>query len=59
MVGIKGKSGGRREKAGRPAGINQKAISVKIDMDLLDFINSKENRNRFINECIRKEKERE
>jgi hypothetical protein len=56
MAGIKGKSGGKREGSGRPSGINQKAISVKIDIDLIDYLNSKDNRNRFINDCIREKK---
>lgn len=59
MVGTKGKSGGKREGAGRPTGINQKSILVKFDLDLIEYLNSKENRNRFINDCIREKKEQE
>jgi hypothetical protein len=59
MVGTKGKSGGKRDGAGRPLGVNQKAVLVKFDIDLLDYLNSKDNRNRFINDCIREKKERE
>ena len=56
MVGTKGNSGGRREGAGRPSGINQKAILVKFDLDLVDYLNEQENRNRFINDCVRDKK---
>lgn len=59
MVGTKGKSGGKRERAGRPTGINQKSVLVKFDLDLIEYLNSKENRNRFINDCIREKKEKE
>lgn len=59
MTGTKGKSGGKREGAGRPAGINQKAILVKFDMDLVDYLNEQENRNRFINDCVRDKKEKQ
>lgn len=57
MVGVKGKSGGKRNGAGRPSGINQKSILVKFDIDLIEFLNLQENRNRFINDCIREKKE--
>ena len=40
MVGLKGKSGGKRNGAGRPSGINQKSILVKFDIDLIEFLNS-------------------
>lgn len=53
MVGLKGRSGGKREGAGKPKGLNQKAISVRLDLDLYEYISSKANKNRFINECIR------
>lgn len=59
MVGTKGKSGGKREGAGRPTGVNQKSVLVKFDLDLIEYLNSKENRNRFINDCIREKKEEE
>lgn len=39
MVGIKGKSGGKRERSGKPKGLNQKAMSVRIDLDLIPFWN--------------------
>lgn len=55
MVGIKGKSGGKRNGAGRPKGLNQKAISVRVDLDLIPFIESHPNKNSFINDCIRKQ----
>ena len=53
MAGVKGKSGGRREGAGRPRGLNQKLISFKIDLDLLERLKSVKNRNSFINEAVR------
>lgn len=61
MVGIKGKSGsgGQREGAGRPKGAKTTAISFRMDNDLVEYVNTKENKNRFINNCIREKKERE
>lgn len=56
MTGVKEKCGGKREGAGKPKGINQKAISVRIDNDLVPFIESQPNKNRFINDCIRANK---
>lgn len=56
MAGIKGKSGGKRTGAGRPGGVSQKAISVRVDLDLIPYLESQPNRNRFINDCIRKQK---
>lgn len=53
MVGLRGRSGGKREGAGKPKGLNQKAISVRIDLDLYEYVSSKTNKNRFINDCIR------
>lgn len=53
MAGVKGKSGGKREGAGKPKGLNQKAISVRIDLDLVSYLESKGNKNRFINNCVR------
>lgn len=59
MTGLKGKSGGAREGAGRPKLDNPKpTIQFRIDVDLLDFVNSSSNRSKLINECIRNEKNR-
>nr|DAQ27904.1 MAG TPA: hypothetical protein [Caudoviricetes sp.] len=52
MVGIKGKSGGKRIGAGRPA-ITGKAYNYKADKDLIPILDKQDNRNRFINEAIR------
>lgn len=58
MVGIKGKSGGKRTGAGRPKSTETKTIiSLRIDPDLAAYVNKQGNRSRFINECIRKNKE--
>ena len=59
MAGVKGKSGGKREGAGRPMGVKQKPISLKIDLDLLGRLNSVKNRNGFINDAVREKLERE
>lgn len=59
MVGVKGKSGGKREGAGRPSGLSQKAISVRLDLDLLDKLSYISNRNGFINNAVREKLERE
>ena len=59
MVGIKGKSGGKRQGAGRPSGLNQKSISVRLDLDLLDRLSSVGNRNGFINNAVREKLDRE
>ena len=53
MSGIKGKSGGKREGAGRPRGVKQKPISVRLDIDLLKGLTTVKNRNGFINDAIR------
>lgn len=56
MVGIKGKSGGKRQGAGRPKAEQVKSImSLRLEPDLLDYVSKKENKSKFINECIRKE----
>lgn len=55
----KNKHGGRREGAGRPAGWTKTAISLRIDNDLLEFVKTKPNRSKFINSCIRKEKDKD
>lgn len=60
MVGIKGKSGGRREGAGRPKAEQTKSImSLRLDPDLVSYVSLKENKSKFINDCIRKEKNNE
>lgn len=60
MTGVKGKSGGRREGAGRPKLEKTKSImSLRLDSDLVKYVSSKENKSKFINSCIRKEKEKE
>ena len=59
MVGIKGKSGGKREGVGRPSGLNQKAISVRLDLDLIERLSSVGNRNGFINDAVREKLNRE
>ena len=38
----------------RPNVYNSKAISVKVDGDLIERLNDQPNRNRFINDAIRK-----
>lgn len=49
--------GGRRPGAGRPKSEKKKiTISITLEPDLLDFLNRQENKSRFINHCIRKEK---
>lgn len=60
MVGIKNKSGGKRKGAGRPKSDNPKQIiSLRIEPDLIEYVNSKKNRSKFINNCIREKIERE
>ena len=60
MVGIKNKSGGKRKGAGRPKSDNPKQIiSLRIEPDLIEYVNSKKNRSEFINNCIRVKIERE
>ena len=60
MVGIKNKSGGKRKGAGRPKSDNPKQIiSLRIEPDLIEYVNSKKNRSEFINNCIMEKIERE
>lgn len=60
MVGVKGKSGGKREGAGRPKSEQTKSImSLRLDPDLVEYVASKENKSKFTNYCIRKEKNNE
>lgn len=51
----KEKRGGKREGAGRKAtGITTKAMSLKIDLDIYAALNGVANKNRYINEAVRK-----
>lgn len=59
MAGIKGKSGGKRKGAGRPRGVKQKPISLKLDLVLLERLNTVKNRNGFINDAVKEKLERE
>lgn len=45
------------KKQGNPRKINQTAISLKVDNDLLDFLRENKPVNRFINDLIRNKKE--
>lgn len=45
--------GGRRQGSGRKT-IGQKPMALKLDNDLLPYVQSQPNKNRFINDCIRK-----
>lgn len=47
--------GGKREGAGKKKTCG-KPFLFKPDLDLEQFLLSQENRNRFINDCIRKQK---
>lgn len=58
MVGIKGKSGGKRNCAGRPS-LTGKAYYYKADKELVSVLDKQENRNRFINEAVREKCEKE
>ena len=58
MVGLKGKSGGARKGAGRPA-ITGKAYNYKADKDLVPILDAQDNRNRFINDAVREKSTRE
>lgn len=43
-------------KSGRKANtITQKAISIRLDIDLLEWLQTKENKGRYINDLIRKD----
>lgn len=62
MVGVKGRSGvgngGKKEGAGRPIGLKQKPISVRLDIDLFEKLSDIPNRNRFINNAVREKLDR-
>lgn len=58
MAGAKGKSGGKRIGAGRPA-ITGKAYNYKADKDLIPILDKQENRNRFVNDAVREKSEKE
>ena len=50
--------GGKRENAGRKEGRTQTPVSVRLDNDLLKFINEHAvNKNAYINDSVRKAKE--
>lgn len=53
------KRGGKRAGAGRPAGIKTTQICLKLRNELLDYVNSKPNKNGFINDCIEERMKRE
>lgn len=42
---------------GRPKGINQVQITLKLDKDNFEYLKDIHNRNRYINELIQKDKE--
>lgn len=42
---------------GRPKGINQVQITLKLDKDNFEYLKNIYNRNRYINELIQKDKE--
>lgn len=48
--------GGKREGSGRKQGANQTAKTYRIDNDLLEYLNTKKNKNKFINDLIRSSK---
>ena len=50
-----GDRGGRRPKTLTP----QKSMHILLDHDLIEIVEQQPNKNRFINECIRKKKESE
>ena len=51
---IKKGRGGKRDGAGRPAGISTKSMSLKLDLDLYEILNKQvPNKNRFINDAVR------
>lgn len=58
MTGVKGKSGGKRERAGRPS-ITGKSYAYKADKDLIPILDSRHNRNRFINDAVREKAEKD
>ena len=50
--------GGKRENAGRKEGRTQTPVSVRLDNDLLIYLNEHaENKNAYINDSVRKAKE--
>lgn len=42
---------------GRPRGINQIQITLKLDKENFEYLKNKQNRNRYINELIQKDRE--
>ena len=59
MEESKKKLGGRREGAGRPKGVTQKPVLLKLDIELMERLATVSNRNRFINQAVREKIERE
>lgn len=51
--------GGKRQGAGRPKGEECTSIHLRLRNSLLEYVNSKGNKNGFINDCIEKEMLRE
>ncbi len=51
-------SGGKRDGAGKPKGVSQKNKTFGIDLDLVEYLETKVgNQNAFVNMCIRSYKE--
>lgn len=48
-------NGGKREGAGHPFNATTKAISFRMDIDLLESLPSTVNRNGYINDAVRKQ----
>ncbi len=48
-------NGGRREGAGHPFNATTKAISLRMDIDLLESLPKNINRNGYINDAVRKQ----
>lgn len=50
----KSRAGGKRAGAGRPKKDDAKTVvTFRIDADLASLVKSKDNKSRFINDCIR------
>ena len=58
MVGIKGKSGGKKGVVRRKR-IFGKDYHYKADIDLVNIIDAQPNKNRFINDAIREKAKKE
>lgn len=53
------KKGNRKEYAKQGSGSQQKMMSFRLDADLKEWLDTKENKGRLINTLLRKKKERE